>query len=340
MGTLEVDLANIRNPMNEPGCLVGLDVGGTKIEAMAVDRELNVLGRLVVPTDTSSAERVVDSIAGAVQEVLMAAGITSQEVQAVGLGVPGQIREGVVELAVNLKLESYPLVETLTARMKLPVSMENDVRSAAMGAYQYLCAHQPVGVMAYLSIGTGISAGLVLNGELFRGPHGMAGEIGHIIFEPDGPVCNCGTQGCLESLASGPAIAKQAIQALQAGQSSILADCKTLTAESVFQAAELNDPVAREIVRKSSAYLARAIQLLVMIYDVDKVVLGGGVSHSGEMFLKPILSELEQIRSQSNLMRIMLPEDKIVLLPKDYSAGGWGAIAIARRLAQNSVTAI
>lgn len=334
-----MDPANTANPNIDPGSLVGLDVGGTKIEAMAVDRELNVVGRLVVPTDTSSAAQVVDSIAGAVEEVLKAAGLSSEDVQAVGLGVPGQIEAGVVNLAVNLQLESYPLVDTLTARLGLPVALENDVRAAAMGAYQFLRARQPVEVMAYLSIGTGISAGLVLNGKLFRGPHGMAGEVGHIIFEPDGPICNCGARGCLESLASGPAIARQAIRALQAGHKSILAEYESLSAENVFEAAELNDPLAREIVRKSSAYLGRAIQLLVMTYDVDKIVLGGGVSHSGEIFLNPILSELEQIRSQSNLMEKMLVADKIALLPKDYSPGGWGAIAIARQLAQNSVTA-
>ncbi len=334
-----MDLANTPNPINDPGFLVGLDVGGTKIEAMAVDRGLNVVGRLIVPTDTTSAAQVVDSIAGAVEDVLKAAGIPLEEVQAVGLGVPGQIQDGVVNLAVNLQLESYPLVDTLAARLGLPVALENDVRAAAMGACQYLRARQPVDVMAYLSIGTGISAGLVLNGKLFRGPHGMAGEIGHITFEPGGPICNCGARGCLESLAAGPAIARQAAQALQDGKVSILAGYESLTAENVFQAAELNDPLALEIVRKSSAYLARAIQLLVMTYDVDKIVLGGGVSHSGEIFLNPILNELEQIRSQSTLMEKMLPADKIVLLPKDYSPGGWGAIAIARQLAQNSVRA-
>ena len=157
----------------------------------------------------------------------------------------------------------------------------------------------------------------------------MAGEIGHIVIEPNGPRCNCGMYGCLEAMASGPAIALQATQEVASGQDTTLRNLSRISAQDVFQAAESNDPVAQRIIRRASAYLSRAIHGLVMAYDVEKVVLGGGVSHAGEALLKPIFAGLAEMRSISDLARTMLPEEKTILLPKSYHAGSWGAIELA-----------
>ena len=311
--------------------LLGLDIGGTKIEAIAVGQSLELLSRVTLTTDTSSPLSTVDSIADAIDRVLAQAGIETGDVLSAGVGVPGQVTEGVVRLAVNLKMVDYPLQDALSSKFPFLTVLENDVRAATLGAYQYIQARNPVSNLAYLSIGTGISAGLILNGELYRGSNGMAGEIGHIQAEPDGPRCNCGAIGCLEAVAAGPAIANQALEAVQSGEGTLLGSFEVLSAERVFEAAQRDDLVAQKIIQRSSKYLARAIHWLVMAYDVDRIVLGGGVTHAGDPFLNPILSELALLREQSELAAAMLPADKIVLLPKDYNAGAWGAIALAQR---------
>ena len=154
----------------------------------------------------------------------------------------------------------------------------------------------------------------------------MAGEIGHVIMEPGGYRCGCGMPGCLEAVAAGPAVARLGQQQMASAH-----DGEPITTRAVYAAAKRGDASARRIVSQISVYLARAIQLLIMAYDVDKVVLGGGVSRSGEAFLSPILAALAELRSQSDLARAMLSEEKILLLPADYSAGAWGAIMLARQ---------
>ena len=215
-----------------PRFFVGLDVGGTKIEALVVDQLLAVRGKTNLPTDTSSGAAVVESISGTLNQVLFEAQLAPQQVAAIGIGIPGQIQAGFVKHAVNLNLESFPLARTLSARFGTPVVLENDVRAAALGAYLYFHDREPIESMAYLGIGTGISAGVVLQGKLHRGSNGMAGEIGHAVVGPNGPRCNCGAYGCLEAVAAGPAIALQAIQVVSAGESTHLQLCHPLPAQA------------------------------------------------------------------------------------------------------------
>ncbi len=159
----------------------------------------------------------------------------------------------------------------------------------------------------------------------------MAGEIGHMIVEPDGPRCVCGSRGCLEALAAGPAIARLGRLTARRSGDSLLRDYPSITAGAVYQAARAGDPAAQEVTRKVGRYLALSIQQLVMTYDVERIVFGGGVSREGEAFLQPILNELERLRQDSALAREMLQPGMIGLLPRDYEAGAWGAVALASR---------
>lgn len=316
---------------DEDGYLIGLDVGGTKVEAIAVNQNLEIMASARLLMDASSEAQAVESIAAAIQAVQDQLPSAAGKLLAIGAGVPGQVQGGEVKLAVNLNMRSYPLGSELFARFRAPFIMENDVRTAALGAFYHLRQSHAIESLAYLSVGTGIAAGLILNGKLYRGANGMAGEIGHMVFEPGGPRCNCGAYGCLEALASGPALAQQASLALQSGRKSSLAGVQPITSEAVYRAAEEGDPLAIEIIQKGGAHLARAVHWLVMAYDVEKIVIGGGVSHAGGAFLAPIQTELAQLRTQSGLARSLLPAEKILLLPVTYNAGGWGAIALARQ---------
>lgn len=326
----------------DPACpkyLVGLDVGGTKIDAIGVSASefKNVLSHVTLPTDASSQSSAVESILDAINAVLMDLDDGTKYVHAIGLGVPGQIRNGVVELAVNLNMKSFPLRDVLCSEFGISVVLENDVRAATLGAYQYCVKRESIKNLAYLSIGTGIAAGVIIDGKLYQGSNGMAGEIGHLMIEPNGPRCNCGAYGCLEIMAAGPGYVAQAKRLLQTGQPSILRDFDNLTAQAIYQAAQKDDSVACQVVQKNSVYLSRAIQLLIMTYDVEKVVLGGGVSHDGDGFLMPILAELARLRAQSELANIMLPDSKISLMPKTYNAGLWGAITLAKQMVRDPI---
>ena len=315
------------HPIFPAPLLVGLDIGGTKIEALLVDEGMNVLAQARHATDVSHPDNLVASVIAAIDDVLNQAQTTRAQLAGIGIGIPGQVNPitGDVALAVNLNLRDFPLGQVMSTTLGAPTYLENDVRIAAMGVYRWLQQQEPVNNVAYLSLGTGVAAGIVLNGRLHRGSHGMAGEIGHITVEPDGALCNCGARGCLETIISGTAIVKQALATVQLDMPP-----EQVHAGHVFQAAANGNEAAQALVTRVADYTSLAIQYLIMIYDVDKVVLGGGVSGAGDAFLTPILAALANLRAQSDLFNTMLPESKIALLPNGYNAGVWGAVYLAR----------
>jgi len=237
------------------GLLVGVDVGGSKIAVLVVDAGLGVCARHTIPTSVGEPDEAAEHIASAIDAALAAAGATRDDVRAVGVGVPGRVDTdtGVVSLAVNLGWHRLPLRERLEAILGVPVGIENDVRAAAAGILDRRTLGD-VRDFIYLSVGTGISAGVVIDGEVHRGTRGLAGEIGHVVVDADGPVCPCGLRGCLETIAAGPAIARAA------GDGRTPAD--------VYAAAAAGDATSRAIVDHAGASLARAIHALVMTYDV------------------------------------------------------------------------
>ena len=319
--------------------VAGVDIGGSKIAVLVATRDLDVRGRYTLPTEVGSPDRAADVVAGAVAAALEAAGASMDRLAAIGVGVPGRVDPiaGTVSLAVNLGWQELPLGPQLEALTGVPVALENDVRAAAAG----LISRRVLGDvedLAYLSVGTGISAGVVLDGRLHRGPRGLAGEIGHVVVDPSGPRCPCGLRGCLETIAAGPAVARQAAEALAAGRTSSMAP-EGLTASAVYQAAAAGDPVASEVATATGAHLARAIHELVMAYDVEVVVLGGGVAGAGSAFLDPILMALDSMREASPLAREVLRPDVVHLLPADADAGAWGAVALARTAAATDLAA-
>lgn len=304
---------------------VGLDIGGTKTAALIVDEAGTALAEVARPTDVANPARLVDSVVRTVDMALERAGAGRADLIAAGVGVPGQVDtvNGQIRLAVNLNiLKPFPLAATLQSALGVPVALENDVRAASWGAYHWLRASETIDNLAYLSIGTGIAAGLVLNGRLYRGAHDMAGEIGHISVDPSGPRCNCGAYGCLEAIAAGPAIAAYAAE--------VFPDVdKALDSQAVFRRAMQGDALACHVIDRVSYFLARAVYLLVMTYDVEKVVIGGGVTRAGEAFELPLRRALDTLRTDSELAAAMLPNDLIKMVPTGQNAGLTGAVLIA-----------
>jgi glucokinase len=314
----------------QDGLLVGVDAGGTKVAVLVADGAGAALSRITVPTLLADPAATLGGIAAAVREAVAAAGRPMTEVAAVGLGVPGQVEPatGRVRHAVNLGWVDVAAGAELGAALGVPCLVENDVRLAALGLYHFP-EFTALRSLAYVSVGTGIAAGLILDGRLYRGSHGMAGEIGHMIVAPGGPRCPCGTRGCLEAVAGGRAIAHQARQAVARGAATLLATGRDPTAATVYAAAAGGDAAAGALVATVAAYLAQAVQQLVMAYDVEAVIFGGGVSRAGEAFMRPLLAEIERLREESALMREMLRPGLVQRLSPGYEVGPWGGVLLA-----------
>lgn len=312
--------------------VVGVDVGGTTVSTVLLDESFHAHGELTFATDLSSPDATMLGIVAAIEQTL-ALGDSSRALAAIGLGVPGQQdRElGIVRIAVNLHWYDYPLVERLVERFGVPCVIDNDVRVAALGVYRF---DNPAGDqdLAYMSIGTGVAAGVILEGKLLRGRHGLAGEFGHIIVDPNGPLCNCGSRGCLETLVSATAVVRRAKEAVARGAVGVLPTLSPLTARDVYDAAAAGDSAAQQIVDEVGAELARSLRSVVLAYDVDAVVLGGGVTHAGDRYLKPIIAEWLRQQETSALARAVLRPEILRIADPTRNLGAWGAAALAAEL--------
>ncbi len=317
---------------NSQPVFVGVDVGGTTITAVVADELGALLGEATVFTNVSSPDRTLGSIVTAVTTALDVANRDMTAVLCLGLGIPGLVdpATGQVKLAVNLNWTDVLAGSLLETELGVPCFLENDVRVAALGCSARLFGGV-VHYLAYVSIGTGLAAGLILDGQLYRGAHGMAGEIGHLIVEPDGLLCKCGNRGCLEAYVSGPAIALAGQTAVQEGRSTTLATNEPVTAAQVFAAAAMYDPVAERIIQQAGAYLGQALQGLIMTYDVEKIVLSGGVARNGRLLLDAIHREWQQQAARSPLAAVMLDTAVLQVASPADNYGAWGAIQLAQK---------
>ncbi len=267
----------------------------------------------------------------AANAALAAAAIPDGALRAVGVACPatsirGRASSGWPSTSTPV---TCPSGESLARALGVPCFVDHDARAAAA----WLAARPgATGDLAYLSIGTGIAAGVVLDGQTLMGDNGLAGEIGHCVADPDGPVCPCGLRGCLEVMASGPAVARAANEALDAGEASVLRDRSTdvpLTAADVYAAADQGDPLALRVTDVAAGAIARAVRSLVLSYGVATVVVGGGPSRAGVSFTRPLMDHLADERSASALMRRAFL-GTVEVLPPDAQPTAWGAVTVAR----------
>jgi predicted NBD/HSP70 family sugar kinase len=271
---------------------VGLDVGATKTLGVVVDAHGTVVAEDRADTVPGPAG-VVGTAAEVVETLRRTTGDPLR--RTVGLGIPGLVdaERGAVKHAVNLGVDGdwFAVGEVLSDRLSVPVRVENDVNVAALGAM----ASSGADDLVYLSIGTGLAAGLVLGGRLRRGSHGAAGEIGHVPVDPAGTWCQCGQRGCLETVASG------------SGLAAAWPSDDVPPAQAVFAAAAAGDPGAEEVRGAFVAGVAEAVRLLALAVDPDVVVLGGGVAHLGEPLREAVAAALAaQARSSAFLTSLDL----------------------------------
>ncbi|GHO85083.1 ROK family protein [Dictyobacter formicarum] len=323
-------------PRDPETVIVGVDVGGTKIAAGIVDAHGQVAGRIQMPTDIRDPEHTLQSIASAIKTSIEASGITPSRVKAVGLGIPGMVdpEQGICLLAVNLNWQNVAVQRWLEQELGLPCAIDNDVSAATLGESIY-GAGQGMQDMVYLSLGTGVAARAIIHGQLYRGAHGMAGEIGHLVVMPDGPLCRCGARGCLEALAAGPALALAAQTAIAAGKETQLQVYQqrhgTIRSEHIFAAAADNDALALHILRQAGEHIAYGIYLLTMTFDPQLVVIGGGLASDQSPLLIAIRTRAAHLLAQSSASRAMLSTEAIQVTSMQRDAAIIGAAALVAR---------
>lgn len=303
---------------------VGLDVGGTKTLALLLDDAGRIGAQRRLGTVGGPAG-VVATCVRAVDELLVTAGVHRDALVGVGLGLPGIIdpARGSVARAVNLALaDEQPLAAQVAAGLGgVPVRLENDLNAAVLGARHMLAvAGESVDDLAFLALGTGLAAGLLLDGVLRRGAHGAAGEIGHLVHVPGGAPCKCGQRGCLERYASG--------SALDAAWPGV--DGRPAPVE-LFAAARAGDERAIAVQQSFVGAVASAVRVLVLTCDVQRVVIGGGVSELGRPLLDALVGRLEQEAAASPFLADLNIAGRVRLAPPGVPVGAVGAALVGRR---------
>lgn len=314
--------------------LVGIDLGGTQLRVVVADDRGRLRTIVRRPTEAARGrQHVIDRIVEAVGDALEEDGTPPRRVRALGIGLPGPVdpAAGLVISPVNLPgFHNVPLNRILTRATGIPSFLHHDAHLAALGEQQRGAA-RGASEAIYVTVSTGIGAGLILRGELYAGAHGIAGEIGHIVVQPGGPVCRCGNHGCVEAVASGTGIAHAARTAAPRKPGSALHGIENPRPEDVARAARAGDELANSILETAGTYLGIAIGTLVNLFNPQLIVLGGSVLKAGRPLLRPMRASMiaSSWRASRRGLRIVRPA-----LGGD--AGLIGAVEFARLRARHA----
>jgi glucokinase len=303
--------------------VVGVDLGGTKCLGVALDD-----GQVVAETRVATAKGAQPLVAEIVDlvEELEGYGV----IEAVGVGAPGLVdRDGVLRFAPNLSLggEALDLQSPLQERLAVPVTVDNDATCAAWGERE-LGAAQGLDDVILVTLGTGIGGGIVTDGSVERGTNGFAGEIGHMVVDPDGPKCPCGRRGCWERFASGSGLGRMAREAVHAGRAPRVlelagGDPEAVRGEHVTRAVAEGDADATELVNRFAWWLALGLANLTNIFDPQAFVLGGGLIRAGESLLAPTRATLRELLPSAR------PDVAVLPAALGERAGAVGAACLA-----------
>jgi len=277
---------------------VGCDMGGTNLRAAIVDVENGaILHQLSIPTMARDGyQAVMNRMAGFLLHLIESAGMIKDEIGGIGIGVPGvlDMEKGETLFLHNLPgaWPHIPLQNTIESLTGLPVALLNDVRAITIGEWKF-GAGRGLDTIAVFAIGTGIGGGLVINGQLHFGIGGAAEELGHTTIDYNGIKCGCGSQGCLEAYASGPAIATMGVKAVAQGLTTKIGemsgyDLNQITPELIAKAAYAGDEIANDIYEEAGFYIGISAANLCVSIGPRRIIITGGVSRAGELLLDPI----------------------------------------------------
>ncbi|MBR2595971.1 MAG: ROK family protein [Solobacterium sp.] len=301
-----------------------LDIGGTKVLGAVFDQNRNIIYRLKKKTKEGgdSTENVEQVILKVVKEVISASGIKKSEIRAIAAGAPGVIdqEKGIVLFSPNLPWKDYDIRSAVEKEIGIPFYIGNDVNVGVLGEYHYGAAKGYHNVVGFF-VGTGMGGGLILDDRLYTGHRFKGAEYGHMIMDPEGPVCSCGQRGCLEIYSAKRGMSSYMLQQIARGRTSLMEgrfENGTFRSKLLKKALLQNDPVATEAVDRSCHYLAVATGNMINTFSPDIVVFGGGVIEAcGDIFMEKILREVDRycmpsIRDTVELKKAALGDDSIL----------------------------
>ncbi|GAA2441539.1 ROK family protein [Agromyces soli] len=301
---------------------LGIDIGGTKTAAIALDEADALSEMLRIPT-AIGAEGVLETAVATAERMRELAGAPVGGFSSIGIGIPGTVdtSTGRVAHAVNLGVEGLDLGPRLSDRLGVEVRVENDVKAAALGAQHLLAASgEAPRSMAYVNLGTGLAAGILQDGVLLRGASGVAGEVGHVPVDPGGVRCACGQRGCLETAASGSAIAR------------MWPSRHPLPALELFDAADAGDERALEVRDRFLSGVAATVRTLVLTADVEQLVIGGGLAALGGRLEAGVHRILGEWSAESAFLDSLDLARRVRVIPLGFPAAAVGAALVGEQL--------
>jgi glucokinase len=283
-----------------PDFSIGVDLGGTNLRIAAITSEGQLLEKTTLGTKVAlSRDHVIDQMCDSIRH-LSDKYRASGTFLGAGIGIPGiiDLQTGMLRKSANLPgWADYPVRAEIERRLGARVVLENDANVAALGE-KWMGAARDVPNMAIVTLGTGIGGGIVLDGEIWHGMHGMAGEFGHMTVEPEGPPCGCGNHGCAEQYASATAVVRMAREAIARGEAPELAKTSgsdpEFSAKSIYHLAIQGDEDARRIFQRFGRYLGILLADIVNALNLDMYVIGGGVSSAWDAFAPAMFEEMTE----------------------------------------------
>ena len=314
----------------EAGIVIGIDIGATHTLVLVADMRGKVLADAEMPLDIAKGpETCLSQINNLVDANLWQVNGSLDDVKAIGVGVPGPVikSKGIVSAPPIMPgWDGFAIRQRLEEHWHKPITLDNDADLGAVGEWEFGAGRGQANLV-YIKIGTGIGCGILLDGQIYYGVLGTAGEIGHVTISEDGPPCTCGNYGCLEAMAGGRAIAQRAQLAIKAGQRTTLADLnhgREITARDVAEAAQAGDMVSQQLLSDAGRHIGSALASLINLLNPGLVLVGGGVTGSGDFLLSPIRQAVNE-----RTMRASLRATRIELADLGRRSTAMGAVSMA-----------
>lgn len=282
--------------LEQTGLAVGVDIGGTNLRCAVVDQAGQILALIRTTSSIAEPKKGREILVQAIRDVTAQAGVRLGDLQGVGLGVPGWMDRISKRLVLAPKMAHWQGVfdlDTIRKELGLPVYADSDPNVATLGEL-WVGAGRGSRNFIMITLGTGLGCGIVIDGKLYVGEHGMAGEFGHIVINDVAErLCDCGTMGCLEAQTAGPAIARQGRREVESGKATLISElingqAEDVTTSVVVSAAKKGDPIARSIIEHAGELLGIGFANMVYLFEPEKFIVGGGMAAVGDLILEPI----------------------------------------------------
>ena len=311
---------------------IGIDLGGTKIAGVLVNFENKIITEIKMNTQRKDQSTVIDGIKALVDQLLAESDVSPHKLTGIGLGVAGHVNveQGIVIYCPNLPIKNLNLRGALQKEYNIPVFIENDANAAAIGEKYFGVARNNENFVC-VTLGTGIGAGIFINGSIYRGSTGGAGELGHMIldFSPDAPLCGCGNRGCFEALASGTAIARKAKEIFAMHPDSLISSGLgaegEITAQMVAKLAQKGNKFALKILRDAANIIGIGFANIVNLFNPEKIIVTGSLIKAEDLILKPAIKTMMQRAFSTNAKIVRVVKSEL-----NNKAGVLGAAALGR----------